>query len=242
MTHAAILQRIGAWKHLRIVPAWFDEGLAVYVSNGGGAEKVGEAEARQAIVAGTHFDPERMGKVYADKYGLTAHMFSGSPECSSVTSSSRLPTSFPRSSLSSNAASPSPTPSNELRECPSELPGIGTGATPPLNAEDTARPKTRRSTAFRLPKRCPASHLRNFCALLRRTDGYLDAYPQPLGFRRNAEQASGCLPPFPHPSHASGLQTGPAQHFAHSPNPHSRSRARPSPTLYHLHTPLAFAA
>ena len=75
MTHAAIQQRIGAWKHLRRVPAWFDEGLAVYVSNGGGAEKVSEAEARQAIVAGTHFDPERMGKVYADKYGLTAHMF-----------------------------------------------------------------------------------------------------------------------------------------------------------------------
>jgi hypothetical protein len=75
MTHAAILQRVGAWKHLRKVPAWFDEGLAVYVSNGGGAEKVSEAEAREAILAGKHFDPERMGKAYADKQGLSAHMF-----------------------------------------------------------------------------------------------------------------------------------------------------------------------
>jgi hypothetical protein len=75
MTHAAVLQRVGAWKHLRRVPAWFDEGLAVYVSNGGGAEKVSKADAREAIIAGKHFDPERMGKVYADKYGLTAHMF-----------------------------------------------------------------------------------------------------------------------------------------------------------------------
>ena len=42
-------------------------------------------------------------------------------------------------------------------------------------------------------------------------------------FARVAEQASGCLPPFPHPDHAGGLQTGPrAQHFARSPNPHSR--------------------
>ena len=75
MTHAAILQRIGAWKHLRKVPAWFDEGLAVYVSDGGGAEKVSEAEAREAILAGKHFDPERTGKAYADSFNLAPHMF-----------------------------------------------------------------------------------------------------------------------------------------------------------------------
>ncbi|OAI51656.1 hypothetical protein AYO47_06945 [Planctomyces sp. SCGC AG-212-M04] len=75
MTHATVLQRIGPWKHLRKVPAWFDEGLAVYVSNGGGAEKVSEAEAREAILAGKHFDPERTGKAYADVFGLSAHMF-----------------------------------------------------------------------------------------------------------------------------------------------------------------------
>jgi hypothetical protein len=75
LTHAAVLQRIGAWKYLREVPAWFDEGLAVDVSQGGGAEKVSEAEAREAILAGKHFDPERTGKLYADAFGLSAHMF-----------------------------------------------------------------------------------------------------------------------------------------------------------------------
>jgi hypothetical protein len=75
MTHAAVQQQLGVWTYLRHSPAWFDEGLAVSLSGGGGAEKVTPGEARQAIRDGRRFDPSRMGKVYADSFDLSPHLF-----------------------------------------------------------------------------------------------------------------------------------------------------------------------
>jgi hypothetical protein len=37
------------------IPSWFAEGLAVYVSGGGGAEKVGAKDAAEAIKSGKMF-------------------------------------------------------------------------------------------------------------------------------------------------------------------------------------------
>lgn len=61
------------------VPGWFSEGLAVYVSNGGGAENVSVEAARDAISQGKHFVPEAtqswVGPKHAASYGLDAHMY-----------------------------------------------------------------------------------------------------------------------------------------------------------------------
>jgi len=62
-----------------IPPAWFDEGLATFVSNGGGAEKVTDGQAIESINQGKHFIPNSDGKkfsrMYGDKWGLEPHMF-----------------------------------------------------------------------------------------------------------------------------------------------------------------------
>ncbi len=77
LSHLHLRQHIGsAWS---IPPAWFLEGLAVDVSAGGGAERVSEAQAIEAILRGAHFTPEPKGGVFFRKsgssYGLTPHMF-----------------------------------------------------------------------------------------------------------------------------------------------------------------------
>lgn len=65
-----------AWSR---IPGWFSEGLAVYVSNGGGAENVSVESARAAIRQGKHFVPEAtqswLGPKHAASYGLEAHMY-----------------------------------------------------------------------------------------------------------------------------------------------------------------------
>lgn len=48
-------------RHVGTLPAWFNEGLAVYVSGGGGAEHVSEAEAAKAIAAGRMLEPADSG-------------------------------------------------------------------------------------------------------------------------------------------------------------------------------------
>lgn len=62
-----------------ITPPWFEEGLAVIVSKGAGAEKVTEAEAVKAIISGQQFVPELSGGILTYKgasyYGLQTHMF-----------------------------------------------------------------------------------------------------------------------------------------------------------------------
>lgn len=60
------------------IPGWFQEGLAVYVSSGGGAEPVSANQARASIVAGVSIQPEDFGSNYprmSSAHGLKHHMF-----------------------------------------------------------------------------------------------------------------------------------------------------------------------
>lgn len=78
LSHLHLEQQIGKWKFARL-PAWFKEGLATYVSGGGGAQNVTESEAVEAIKTGKHFEPNEKGSIFFRKYGhhwgLSPQMF-----------------------------------------------------------------------------------------------------------------------------------------------------------------------
>jgi hypothetical protein len=61
------------------LPAWFKEGLATYISNGGGAHTVTEKQATESIRAGKYFVPNDTGgfifQKTANDWGLEPHMF-----------------------------------------------------------------------------------------------------------------------------------------------------------------------
>lgn len=70
LSHLLIYQKIGGYAYLG-VPSWFLEGLATLVSDGGGAQKVSESEARKAIKSGNHFKPLEkagLGDLFFPKY------------------------------------------------------------------------------------------------------------------------------------------------------------------------------
>ncbi|MGA1868913.1 MAG: hypothetical protein ACMUJM_10240 [bacterium] len=73
-----IAQQIGQYKFARL-PAWFKEGLAVIVSNGGGAQNVTESQAIEAFKKGKYFVPNTKGGIFIRKYGyywdLSPHLF-----------------------------------------------------------------------------------------------------------------------------------------------------------------------
>ena len=80
LSHLHFSQRLGdlAWN-LRI-PSWFQEGLAVFVSNGGGAETVTPEDAALAILQQRHFRPRSSGNVFRRLTGkasddLPPHLF-----------------------------------------------------------------------------------------------------------------------------------------------------------------------
>ncbi|MSM41421.1 MAG: hypothetical protein GJT30_17520 [Geobacter sp.] len=79
LSHLHIGQQLGIYGYNANLPAWFQEGLAVTVSGGGGAEKVSAEEAARAILAGKSITPEARGsflfKKSAHSYGLEPHMF-----------------------------------------------------------------------------------------------------------------------------------------------------------------------
>lgn len=79
LSHVHIRQHIGTWRYWSEVPGWFLEGLAVEVSGGGGAEKVSDKEAIEAIKSGKHFIPREsssiLGHKYAHNYGLKPHLY-----------------------------------------------------------------------------------------------------------------------------------------------------------------------
>ncbi|NOY65212.1 MAG: hypothetical protein GXO97_07455 [Nitrospirae bacterium] len=78
LSHLLIGQHAGVFAGAKM-PPWFVEGLATYVSNGGGAEDVTDTEAIQAILSGRHFVPELEGgfifRKTASSFGLRPHMF-----------------------------------------------------------------------------------------------------------------------------------------------------------------------
>jgi hypothetical protein len=79
LSHLHLEQQLGALQFARRVPAWFSEGLAVYVSGGGGAESVSERDARSAIAEGRVFRRDATGSLFfrqtSARDGLTAHLF-----------------------------------------------------------------------------------------------------------------------------------------------------------------------
>jgi len=56
LSHLHLYQQLGLLK-MRKLPTWFKEGLATFVSDGGGAQTVSENEAIESIVNGKHFIP-----------------------------------------------------------------------------------------------------------------------------------------------------------------------------------------
>jgi hypothetical protein len=79
LSHLHLQQQLGIYHYNADIPAWFQEGLAVMVSGGGGAEKITDEDAAKAILEGKHFTPEPTGSFlfhkYANAYGLEPHMF-----------------------------------------------------------------------------------------------------------------------------------------------------------------------
>lgn len=56
LSHLHLYQHVGDYAYL-CIPSWFVEGLAAFVSDGGGAEKVTDHEVNDSIRAGNHFQP-----------------------------------------------------------------------------------------------------------------------------------------------------------------------------------------
>lgn len=79
LSHLHLIQHIGTSKYVRNIPSWFVEGLAVFISNGGGAENVSEKDAARAILDGACFHPDSTGSFLfpktASSYHLKPHMF-----------------------------------------------------------------------------------------------------------------------------------------------------------------------
>lgn len=79
LSHLQLQQSMGSLDWLRLVPPWFHEGLAVYVSKSGGAESVSDAQAARTILEGKHFHADVKGSLLtykgASTYGLEPHMF-----------------------------------------------------------------------------------------------------------------------------------------------------------------------
>jgi hypothetical protein len=78
LSHLHLEQQMGKYRFAKL-PAWFKEGLATFVSNGGGAHTVTDEEALEAIASGSHFVPHEDGGIFFRKYAshweLTHHMF-----------------------------------------------------------------------------------------------------------------------------------------------------------------------
>ncbi len=78
LSHLHIQQQIGIYKVSRL-PMWFKEGLATFVSNGGGAHLVSEKQTIESIRAGKHLAPNKADgfifKKTPNDFGLEPHMF-----------------------------------------------------------------------------------------------------------------------------------------------------------------------
>lgn len=78
MSHLNLSLTLGTWSWAHL-PGWFHEGLATWVSGGGGAETVTAADAWASIRAGQRFTPEDHGSPFsytnAATYQLKPHMY-----------------------------------------------------------------------------------------------------------------------------------------------------------------------
>jgi len=78
LSHLHIKQQLSTWS-LSALPFWFSEGLATYVSDGGGAEHVSPEEAAMAINEDRHFFPHEDGGIIFRKtpshWKLKPHMY-----------------------------------------------------------------------------------------------------------------------------------------------------------------------
>lgn len=79
LAHVHLRQYIGTWRYWTEVPGWFHEGLAVEVSNGGGAEKITYDEAYESISNGKYFTPREksglLGHKFAHDYGMAPQLY-----------------------------------------------------------------------------------------------------------------------------------------------------------------------
>jgi hypothetical protein len=67
LSHLHLVQQLGGYGYHVRLPAWFQEGLATLVADGGGAENVSNDEARQALRAGLRIDPTVSGGLFRRK-------------------------------------------------------------------------------------------------------------------------------------------------------------------------------
>ncbi len=79
LSHLQLTQALGRWNYQTKLPAWFKEGLAVFMSTGAGAEKVSEEQALTAIKQGKALAPNGHGHLLfmrtAAWFGLSPHLF-----------------------------------------------------------------------------------------------------------------------------------------------------------------------
>ncbi|OPY88855.1 MAG: hypothetical protein A4E71_00185 [Smithella sp. PtaU1.Bin162] len=78
LSHLHLQQQLGIYKTVKL-PMWFKEGLATYVSNGGGAHLTSQEQAIAFIRAGKYFVPNNSDgfifKKTPSDFGLEPHMF-----------------------------------------------------------------------------------------------------------------------------------------------------------------------
>jgi hypothetical protein len=56
LSHVILIQYLGIYHYIQL-PIWFDEGLATYISNGGGSGNITDSAATSEILQGNHFHP-----------------------------------------------------------------------------------------------------------------------------------------------------------------------------------------
>lgn len=77
LSHLHFRQALGT-AYTTDIPGWFQEGMAVFVANGGGAEPVTKEQAIESLLRGERFSPEAVGSAIprgAASHGLGHHMF-----------------------------------------------------------------------------------------------------------------------------------------------------------------------
>ncbi len=70
LSHVQFYQYVGHWNTQLPVPGWFGEGLTVYVSDDGGAEKVTRQQAIDAVLTGNSIKPTETGGLLFPHSGI----------------------------------------------------------------------------------------------------------------------------------------------------------------------------